>query len=413
MIQKAKGTQDYFAKEAQILKLTLNKLEKVALAYNFAFVKTPIFENINLFKRAVGEESDIVNKEMFELVAKNNKDHFVLRPEGTAPIVRMVLENKLTELGKKQRLYYEGVMFRYEQPQKGRQREFFQFGVELLNDSSLLADLEVLLLGKQILDEFKIKKYQLRLNCIGTLDSRKTYLKALKKYYLLNKDKLSIDSLTRLDNNVLRILDSKDSADILINNNAPSIIDYLDKKEQDTFNTLCDELKKLKVSFIIDNKLVRGLDYYNGLVFEFVSTEEKVLGAKDTIIGGGRYDHLIAQFDSKKDVPAVGFALGISRLILVAIDNLKKELIINNNYYVMSTSFEFTSFALEVATKLRAKNFQVELDCSLQKFEKKMRKAIKNNYKQLIIVGKETLAGEVIIKNLQTEEQKTIKLNSL
>ncbi len=413
MINKAKGTQDYFGEEAKILKLALNKLDKIALIYNFEFVKTPLFESINLFKRAVGTETDIVNKEMFELVAKNNKDQFVLRPEGTAPIVRMVLENKLTELEKKQRLYYAGVMFRYEQPQKGRQREFFQFGVELLNDASLTSDLEVLLLGKQILDEFQIKKYELRLNCIGSLESRKVYLQALKKYYLVHKAKLSADSLTRMETNILRILDSKDEKDILVNEGAPSIIDYLTKEEQDRFSALCVELKKLNVKFIVDNKLVRGLDYYNGLVFEFISTDVKLLGAKATIIGGGRYDYLITQFDPKKDVPAVGFALGLSRLLLASNAYLKNELTINNNYYVMSTSEEFSTIALEVANKLRTKDLQVELDCSTQKFEKKFKKAIKQNYQKIIIVGKETLDGEVIVKNLQTEKQKTIKLNSL
>lgn len=272
------------------------------------------------------------------------------------------------------------------------------------------ADIQTILFAKSVIEAFGISKYELNINAIGSKETRDEYVKVLKDYLTGKKDELSEDSVNRLETNVLRILDSKDAGDKAVVAGAPSILEFLSEEEKARFETIQDSLNKLGVTYKVNNLLVRGLDYYNDLVFEFISTDEEKLGAQSTILGGGRYDTLVGQFDSNKEVPAIGFAVGIERLMLAAADFLsttgEKEL----EYTVIAISEENMQKALEATQVLRAKGNTVATMISNQKLGKKFEKAEKNNSKYVVIVGDNE---ELTVKELKTGEQRDVKISEL
>ncbi len=403
---KPKGTVDYYKDSQSKLDKVFKILKEVSKSFAYEQITLPTFEYLELFKRSVGEETDIVSKEMFTFSDKGDRE-LVLRPEGTASTVRMALENNLLVLNQKQRLFYIGSMYRYERPQKGRQREFFQFGVENFGDKNIETDAEIILFATRVLDKLNISKYELHINSIGNVASREKYKEVLRSYFKQHFDKLSDDSKRRLETNVLRILDSKDKNDIELAKHAPKILDYLDSDEKDKFEHLLSLLKKLNINYVLDHKLVRGLDYYNSFVFEFISTDEEKLGAQATLIGGGRYDSLVGNMTNKElEVSAIGFAAGIERLILAS--NIE-DTVSNLEYYIVTSSKEYNDIALKVATKLRqAHSVQINFDDT--KLSKKMEKANSAKALNAIIINDEAKENIITIRNLKTGEEKKEKI---
>jgi len=401
-MNKIKGTRDYYGIEAKTLKEVFNVLSSLSNNFDLEEIITPTFEKLELFQRTAGDSSDIVNKEMFTIVDRKER-LLALKPEGTASAVRLALENKLLELGNKPRLFYIDSMFRYERPQKGRQREFFQYGAELFGEEGIVAEIEAIQLATEILNKLEISKYVLKINTIGTADNRTKYSQALVEYLSDKSEALSSDSKERLNNNPLRILDSKDEGDIAIVKDAPKLIDFISEENKERYSEIKDALTKLGISFEEDQNLVRGLDYYNDFVFEFVSTDEEALGSKSTIIAGGRYDSLVNKIDSNKEVPAVGFAAGIERLILASKSKLVSEEVYD---YMIITSQGAEVEALKIANNLRKDNLSVKTNLSTQKINKKLQKLDGINFKYLIVLGdNEIETGEYVVKNMDTKEE--------
>ena len=411
-MNKIKGTKDWYGIEKQQLDIIASFTRAISEAYDFKMVQFPNIEYTELFSKAVGETTDVVSKEMYTWTDKKDRS-ISLKPEGTASAVRLVLENKLVELGAEQKISYLERMYRYERPQKGRQREFLQFGVEWFNNPGLEADVEIIHLAHSMLKMFEVKKIELNINTIGNVEERNKYAEALKNYYITKKEKLSPESQRRIEENVLRILDSKEEADIKVNEEAPSLMEYISQEEKDRFKKLLSILDSLDVPYKVNDKLIRGLDYYNGVVFEFISTDIENLGSKATIIGGGRYDKLISNFDPKKDVPAIGFAVGIERLILATKDWLSEieedapmVAVLTENEDQLQRGILYTSI-------LRDKGYTVRLDAKSRKLSKKIEKADKDGIEYVAILKDDLKEPHVKLKNLITKEEIEININDI
>ncbi len=320
MFNRLKGTKDIYGEEALILNYVKNAFFEIANNYNFSFIDTPIIEDIQLFVRSAGETSDIVTKEMYAF-KDNGKRDIALRPEGTASTIRAFVENKINNL-ENGKFYYFGPMFRYERPQKGRYRQFIQGGVELIAKRSSNTNFEIIKLAYDFLKKVKINDFRLEINNLGSFKTRNKYINVLKEYFSKHLDDLSEISKLRLEKNVLRILDDKEEQEKDFVKNAPKLIDYLSQEEKIEFNNLLDLLEKFEINYKINPYLVRGLDYYTDIVFEFVSTSE-AMGAKSAILAGGRYDGMIESFGGPK-LDSIGFAFGADRLIEIIKFNKEK-----------------------------------------------------------------------------------------
>ncbi|WP_373440860.1 histidine--tRNA ligase [Metamycoplasma equirhinis] len=317
---RLKGTKDIFGNESKIVSYIRENFFEITKNYVFDFIETPIIEEANLFIRSVGETSDIVSKEMY--IFKDNGDRTIaLRPEATASTIRAFVENKINNL-ENTKLSYFGPMFRYERPQKGRYRQFIQGGVELIEPKSINANFELIKLAYDFLEKIKITDFCLEINNLGSFSSRNNYVKILKKYFEQYKDQLSEISQIRLQKNVLRILDDKEENDKDFVKKAPKLIDYLSVEEKLEFDNLLKLLDLFNIEYRINPYLVRGLDYYNDIVFEFVSTS-KALGSKSTILGGGRYDGMLESFGGPK-LGSIGFAFGVDRIVEIITANINK-----------------------------------------------------------------------------------------
>lgn len=306
--QALRGMQDILPSETIKWSEVEDILKNIVSQYGYGEIRTPILESLDVFKK-IGESSDIIGKEMYAFADQNN-EMIALRPEGTAGIVRAVTQHHMTKR-ETAKLWYMGPMFRYERPQKGRYRQFHQFGVELLGFSTISSDIEILLMNKHIFDILGVCDYLLELNFISSAATRERYKASLVNYLEKSISELDDDSLRRLKTNPLRILDSKDPQTQQVCKNAPIIHDYLSNEEKERFQKIQSVLKDLKIPFKVNPHLVRGLDYYNDLVFEFTSSN---LGSQSAISAGGRFDHLIAQ-SSGQNCPAIGFSIGMERLI--------------------------------------------------------------------------------------------------
>ncbi len=313
MYQKIKGTYDLLPKDTKKWQKLEKTIRNVSKIYNYEEIRTPIFENTELFHRSVGEETDIVSKETYDFVDRGKRKN-TLRPEGTAPVVRSFIENKLyADKVPIKKLYYMGPMFRYERPQKGRYRQFAQFGAEAFGSSSPLLDAEIISYAVSVIKAFKIKDIEVHINSIGDKESKLNYKKALVEYLKDDIHTLCNDCQNRYKTNPLRILDCKIDKDKELLINAPKPIDYLNEESQDHFDKLITYLDAMEIKYVIDRNLVRGLDYYTHTVFE-VNANLPTLGSQNTICGGGRYNHLVSSLGGP-DVPGVGFAFGLERLM--------------------------------------------------------------------------------------------------
>lgn len=400
-IQGLRGTRDILPKEVGYWQWVELAARQILTASAYQEIRTPIFEQTALFERGIGETTDVVGKEMYTFVDRGDRS-ITLRPEGTAGVVRSLIEHGLAQ-GGVQRLWYTGPMFRYERPQAGRQRQFHQLGVEVLGSADPRADAEVIAIATDILRNLGLKNLRLDLNSVGNIEDRQNYRLALVHYLTPYKDELDSDSQERLDRNPLRILDSKDEHTQKIARGAPSILDYLGLYSQRHFDQVQQLLSDLGISYQINPKLVRGLDYYTHTAFEIQSDD---LGAQATVCGGGRYDGLVTELGGP-DTPAVGWAIGLERLILLL--QLQAPPLSVLDFYVVSKGVGAEAQALILAQKLRQSGFSVELDLSASGFKKQFARADRSGAVACLILGDEEAENRTVkLKWMASKEQQAI-----
>ena len=411
-LQKPKGTQDILPQESAKWQYVEDFARKTFKKYNYGEIRTPIFEHYDVISRSVGDTTDIVTKEMYDFYDKGDR-HITLRPEGTAPVVRSYVENKLfaPEVQKPVKVYYMGSMFRYERPQAGRLREFHQIGAECFGSSNPATDVEMIAMAAQFFKDIGITNVSLELNSLGNPESRAAYRQALIDYLTPLKASLSADSQRRLEENPLRVLDSKEPEDKEAVKGAPSILDYLDEESSAYFAAVRSMLETLQIPYVINTNMVRGLDYYNHTIFEFTT---EVAGSQLTICAGGRYDGLVAYFGGP-ETPGVGFGMGLERLLLV-LDKQGVELPIETalDVYVAVLGTGANGRALELVQALRAQGFAAERDYLDRKLKAQFKSADIFKAKTLITLGEsEVESGQVTVKNNHNREEIIVSLDQI
>ena len=413
MITKPKGTYDLYGENAKKWLYVNKVIDSLMEKYNYSYIRTPIFESSEVFHRGVGAGSDVVRKETYDFTDRGERN-ITLRPEGTACIVRSYIENKMYgESIKPTKLYYNGTMYRYERPQSGRNREFTQFGVEVLDSDDPYTDAEVISIPVNLYKLLGLKGIKVRINSLGDEESRNNYRDALVEYFRPHLDELCEDCHERFNKNPLRILDCKVDVDKNIIKNAPTTIDYLNEESRKRFVIVQEYLNELGIDYEVDPKLVRGLDYYNHTVFEIEASVEG-FGSNNVIGAGGRYNGLVDLLGGPK-TPAVGFATGLDRLIL-ALDLEEEKLPINNDIdiFVMYVSDTEKKFSLSLIQELRMNGFKVDTLYDSPSLKAGFKKADRLNSKYLIILNDEDLKDDLItIKNNKTKEEEKIDLDYL
>lgn len=411
-LQKPKGTQDILPADSAKWQYVENVARETFKKYNYGEIRTPMFEHYEVISRSVGDTTDIVTKEMYDFHDKGDR-HITLRPEGTAPVVRSYVENKLfaPEVQKPVKVYYIGSMFRYERPQAGRLREFHQLGVECFGSKNPATDVETIAMAYQLFNTLGIKEVTLHLNSLGNTESRLAYRQALIDYLTPMRDTLSKDSQRRLDENPLRVLDSKEKEDKVAVENAPSILDYLDDESQAHFDEVRAMLDSLNIPYVIDTNMVRGLDYYNHTIFEFITTIDK---SELTICAGGRYDSLVEYFGGP-ETAGFGFGLGLERLLLV-LDKQGIELPVEESLdvYIAVLGSGANGKALELVQAIRYQGFKAERDYLGRKIKAQFKSADTFKAKTVITLGEgEVESGQVNVKNNATREEVTVSFEEL
>ena len=400
-LRTVRGVNDLLAETLNNHNFVINKGLNISKKYCYSQIDTPIFEFSEIFTKPLGKTSDIVTKENYTFEDRSG-DLLMLRPEGTSGVVRAFLNAGLTQ-DIPQRFSYFGPMFRYERPQKGRLRQFHQFGVELLGISSSMGDLEVISLANNFLKSLNLdNKIELKINSLGDTDSRLNYRKVLVDYLNDFKKELSEDSIKRLKENPLRILDSKNPSDQAILTKAPDVLNYLNEFSKDRFHEVCDGLNFLNIDHKVDKNLVRGLDYYCHTAFEFITDQ---LGSQGTVLAGGRYDGLSEILGGIK-MPGVGWAAGIERLALMVNANYKN----NPDLVLMGLSEKFNLDLLQMMDRLIKDGIKTEI-LYTGNVSKKLKRADKINAKFAIIIGEDEISQNIVnLKNLKTGFQQGIKL---
>lgn len=406
-----RGMSDILPKDSFLWQSVEQTLQKTIQSYGYKQVRMPLLEKTEVFCRAIGEVTDIVEKEMYSFSDKG-KDSLSLRPEGTASCVRMMIEHNLPREAE-QRVYYLGPMFRRERPQKGRYRQFHQIGVEVYGCAGVKSDIELIVMTQEFWQTLGLKNLKLELNSLGSLDDRKIYKVALLTYLNENKSQLDEDSLKRLEKNPLRILDSKNPAMAELLNNAPQLLDFLSDESKTHFEQLTTTLTMLKVPYSINPRLVRGLDYYNDTVFEWITQE---LGSQGTICAGGRYDTLVETMGGQT-TPAVGFALGLERLLLLLdAQNIQPQDNSKSIYCVtIGTEAEQKSFLVVKELRQALPNLTVINDISQGNLKKQLKKADKSLANYAIIIAEEEIkSNKITLKFLRNnEKQKSLSMSEL
>lgn len=407
MIQKPKGTKDILPDEVFKWQYIEEKVKKIFENTGMKEIRVPVFEHTELFSRGVGETTDVVQKEMYTFEDKGGRS-ITLRPEGTAGVVRSYIENGMASMPTPIKLWYEMAMYRYENVQKGRLREFRQIGTEILGTSSYLADVEAIMLGVRIFEELNIPNVKLNLNSIGCPECRKKYQDALREFIRPNLDKYCDTCKTRYEKNPMRILDCKEKRCKEMNQGAPIILDYLCDDCREHFENVKTMLTKLGVDYEIDAGIVRGLDYYTRTVFEFVSEDDGL-----TVLGGGRYDGLVKEVGGQ-DTPAVGFAMGVERLLEV-FDRYNKDFVKEKSMdlYIANIGEKANDFATKLVLELRNAGVFVEKDICERSLKAQFKYADKNNAKFVLTLGDDEVeAKKARIKNMQTGEEVEIELDA-
>jgi len=411
MITKPKGCHDIYGLEAKKWKYISNLIDAVCERYNYEFIRTPIFESSELYHRGVGESSDIVTKETYDFVDRGDRK-MTLRPEGTAGVVRSYIENKMYGDAKQPiKLYYNGTMYRYERPQSGRDRELTQFGVEVLGSDDPMIDAEVISIAVNIYKLVGLKGIKVNINSLGDKESRDNYRSALVEYFTPHIDSMCEDCKNRLEKNPLRILDCKVDGDSDVMKNAPKILDYLNDASKERFEKVQKYLDLLDIEYVVNPKIVRGLDYYDHTVFEVEAMVEG-FGSQNVLGAGGRYNGLVKELDGP-EIPGMGFAMGLGRLML-AIEKEEIELPIEDSIdaFVMYVSETEKDYATTLVQELRMNGFKVDTEYTGRGLKSQFKQADRLNSKFLIILNDEDLKNnEIKIKNNKTKEETTVELD--
>lgn len=413
MIQIPRGTQDILPKDSYKWQYIEDTLKNVCEKYNYQEIRTPIFESTDLFVRAVGDTTDIVNKEMYMFKDKGDRS-MTLRPEGTAPVVRSYIENKMYgDPNQPIKVFYNQPMFRYERQQKGRYRQFVQFGVEAIGVEDPLIDVEILSMLMAFYESFGLKDLELHINSIGDFDSRKEYQKALQEHFRPKIDEFCDDCQSRIDTNPMRILDCKTDKNHPLMSTAPKITDYLNDESIEYYEKVKSQLNKIGIKYVEDPSLVRGLDYYTHTAFELMSTADG-FGSITTLAGGGRYNGLVEMLDGPAET-GIGFALSIERLLLAleaeGIDILNPHTL---DLYVVTMGEESRDYASVLLSQLREKGITADMDYKARGMRAQMRDADRKNAAYTIVIGDNELEeGKVNVKNMSTGEEVAYSFENL
>ncbi|GIU50663.1 histidine--tRNA ligase [Shewanella sp. KT0246] len=406
-IQAIRGMNDILPTQSPVWQKVEAVIRSTVSAYGYSEIRTPIVESTDLFKRSIGEVTDIVEKEMYTF-ADRNEDSLTLRPEGTASTVRAGNEHGLL-YNQEQRLWYMGPMFRHERPQKGRYRQFHQFGVEVYGIPSADIDAEVLMLSARLWESFGITEHvKLELNTLGDPAERAAYRDALIAFLEQHKEQLDEDSQRRMYSNPLRVLDSKSPQVQALLADAPALMEYLGEESKTHFSTLCELLDAVGIQYTVNPRLVRGLDYYNRTVFEWVTDS---LGSQGTVLAGGRYDGLVGQLGGK-ETPAVGFAMGLERIVLLLETlELNKDVAPVVDVYVTAMGENCLVEAIKIAQELRQSLPQLKVmsHCGGGNFKKQMKRADKSGAEYALIIGENEIANQqVAVKPLRNKNEQLL-----
>jgi len=409
-IQAIRGMNDLLPSESNLWSALEETINNLMVSYGYKYCSTPIVESTETFSRAIGEVTDIVEKEMYTW-KDTSGDSLTLRPEGTAGVVRMMIEHNLPREGI-QKVFYNGSMFRHERPQKGRYRQFHQVGAEVFGVSDAKIDAELISITDSLWKLLGINA-SLEINTLGSSESRSAYRELLHDFFSENQDQLDEDSLRRLDTNPLRILDSKNKKMEILISNAPKMIDHLDDESKIHFSTLKNYLDSLEIPFVVNPKLVRGLDYYNQTVFEWISND---LGSQGTICGGGRYDGLVEKMGGNP-TPAIGFAMGIERIALIVKDQSNQINKTKPHLYFVALGEKSQIESIKLSKKILSAlpNIIITNDMSMGSLKNQMKKSDKSNADFALILGeKELLNNQLSIKPLKGQgAQQLIKLEGI
>ncbi len=404
MINKPKGTIDIRDYEARVWKYVEEVIDSVMEKYNYNYIRTPIFESTELFHRGIGNTTDIVTKETYDFKDRGDRN-ITLRPEGTAGVVRSYIENKMYGTHNLPvKVYYNGTMYRYERPQAGRYRELSQYGVEVLGSNDPMIDAEVISLAYNINKMLGLKDSIIHLNSLGDKESRDNYRQALKDYFKPHLDDLCDDCKERFSKNPLRIIDCKIDSKKDYFKDAPNILDYLNEASKGYFDKVCEYLDLLEVKYVIDPKIVRGLDYYNHTVFEIMIEDNNL-----ALGGGGRYDNLVNELGGPK-TPCVGYAVGLDRLVMTLINKkIKLPIKYNVDAFIMYVNEDEKKYAIYLSNMLRMSGFVVETEYTNRSLKSQFKRADYFKSKYLIILNSEDLnEGLITIKNNETKEEEKI-----
>lgn len=404
-INAIRGMNDLYGDQSQAFDYLVQTAESVLKQYGFQSIRLPIVEKTELFARSIGEVTDIVEKEMYTFEDRNG-DSLTLRPEGTAGCVRAVIQNGLAH-NQIQKLYYTGPMFRHERPQKGRYRQFNQFGVEVFGVETVDIDAELIALSARLWEKLGLQNLELQINSLGSQTARQSYREILVAYLEDNKSQLDEDSLRRLESNPLRILDTKNPDMKALVEAAPKLIDHLDEESKQHYEDLKAHLDDLGVAYVENPNLVRGLDYYNRTVFEWITTE---LGAQGTVCAGGRYDGLVEQIGGKS-TPAVGFAMGIERLMALLMDNQLIHEDGGPDIYMVLAGDSTKRPGLVISEQIRENlpDINVQMNCGGGSFKSQFKKADKSGARIALVLGEDEVSQQQIaVKYLREEREQEI-----
>ena len=409
VLRNIKGTKDILSDETSVWLYLENYIHNFFQKFGYKEIRTPSFESTELFLRSIGNDTDIVSKEMYSWIDQGNKN-LTLRPELTAPVVRSFIQHQLGKQAKSHKLYYLGSLYRRERPQKGRFRQFNQFGIEAFGSQFPEQDAEIISIAYQLYNSLNIKDLELKINSIGSKESRIKYKQELQKYLLQYKNKLTETSKKRLTQNPLRILDTKIDFEIDIIKNAPKIFDFLDNEDKQHFQKVLNILESMKIPYVLDDYLVRGLDYYSRTVFEIQSNS---IGSQSSLCGGGRYDYLVQELGGD-NTPAIGFAAGFERLIMAM--NINQESIFKSpDIYIIAMGENAIKFSFNTANELRSKKDLIVITDTLRRsLKSQMKDANRLKVKFAIIIGDNELSDNTVsIKNMSTGKQKNIPIDGI
>lgn len=410
IIKRPRGTLDFLPEQTEKLQKIEKEIRDLCLYYNYGEIRTPTFEHTELFVRGVGESTDIVEKEMYTFTDRGNRS-ITLRPEGTAPVVRAFVENRLYSNMQPTKLFYIGPMYRYDRPQAGRYRQFHQFGVEVLGSNNAAVDVEVISLAVKLFERLGLKNLSLYLNSVGCSECRPAYKEKLKNYLKENIQSFCSTCRERHKLNPLRVFDCKNSECKEAISQAPRVTLYLCNNCLNHFNEVCKMLDLLEIEYVIDEMLVRGLDYYTSTTFEILVDE---IGAQSAICGGGRYDKLVEECGGP-DTPGIGFAVGIERLLLAVSDSdkhLKPPL--EKKFFIVNIGKEAKKEAAKLVNRLRDNSFSADMDYLDRSVKAQFKFANRINSTHVIVLGEdEIISGNVTVKNMRTGNEDKVEINNI